>query len=299
MTHLLLSAFVLVLVAALSMGFYAYQVERQRRVVLSRADGRAGAAPARVLLDERAGLAAHVGRWLAALIPSAWLESEASAKLVQAGFEGGSAGAVYASARLGCALLAPALAYALAPGGELLPMFVAVGVVAGLLGPRVVLDRLVRRRRSRIRRALPDALDLLVSCVEAGVSLDGALRRLARDLAATAPDLAGEFLVVHQSVHAGMPREQALQGLWTRTGMEELRALASSIMQSKRWGTSITKVLRVYAESLRRARKESAETAAAEAGVKMLFPLMVFLLPALFVVILGPAGLRIAGALTQ
>jgi tight adherence protein C len=130
--------------------------------------------------------------------------------------------------------------------------------------------------------------------VEAGVSLDSAILRVARDMATTHPDLSSEFLIVNRRVNAGIPRERALQGLWERTGLEDLRGLVSSMVQSEKWGTSIAKVLRINAETLRRKRKQAAEKKAAEAGLKMMFPLMLFLLPALFVVILGPAAMSIA-----
>jgi tight adherence protein C len=107
------------------------------------------------------------------------------------------------------------------------------------------------------------------------------------------PELANELMLVNRRVNAGMPREQALHGMWERTGVSELRALVANMIQSERWGTSIATVLRVYAETLRRKRKQMAEKAAATAPVKMLFPLTVFIFPALLVVILGPGAIKI------
>ena len=158
------------------------------------------------------------------------------------------------------------------------------------------LDRLVQIRQDRLRKAVPDALDLLVVCVEAGVSLDAAILRVARDLSVTHPDLAEEMMVINRKVNAGVPRETALNGLWSRTGLEELRGLAASMIQSERWGTSIAKVLRVNAETLRRRRKQYAEKKAAQASLKMMGPLLLFLLPALFIVILGPAAMNVSAA---
>ena len=175
-------------------------------------------------------------------------------------------------------------------------MYVGISAIIGLLGPPGVLDRLVQRRQDRLRRAMPDALDLLVVCVEAGVSLDAAILRVARDLQSAHPDLGGELLGINRKVNAGVPREHALNGLWTRTGLEELRGLAANMVQSERWGTSIAKVLRVNAETLRRKRKQAAEKKAAQAALKMMGPLVAFLLPALFVVILGPSAIKIAAA---
>jgi tight adherence protein C len=103
-------------------------------------------------------------------------------------------------------------------------------------------------------------------------------------------------MIINRKVNAGVPREQALNGLWGRTGLDELRGLAASMVQSERWGTSIAKVLRVNAETLRRKRKQYAEKKAAQAALKMMGPLLLFLLPALFVVILGPAAINVASA---
>jgi tight adherence protein C len=139
-------------------------------------------------------------------------------------------------------------------------------------------------------------LDLMVVCVEAGVSLDAAILRVSRDLGSAHPEMAEEMAIINRKVNAGVPREQALQGLWTRTGIEELRSLAANMVQSERWGTSIAKVLRINAETLRRKRKQTAEKKAAQAALKMMAPLLLFLLPALFVVILGPAVMRISTA---
>jgi tight adherence protein C len=131
------------------------------------------------------------------------------------------------------------------------------------------------------------------------VSLDAALLRVARDLSFTHRELAGELAMVNRKVNAGMPREQALQGLWTRTGLEELRGIVASMVQSERWGTSIAKVLRVNAETLRRVRKQTAEKKAAQAALKMMGPMVVFMLPALFIVLLGPALMRITAAFAE
>ena len=144
-----------------------------------------------------------------------------------------------------------------------------------------------------MRRSVPDALDLLVVCVEAGVSLDAAILRVAREITLAHPELARELSVVNRLTNAGMPREAALRGLWQRTGVEDLRALVASLIQSEKWGTSVATVLRVSAETLRRKRRQYAEKKAKMAPLKMTFPLLFFILPALFVVILGPAIVQI------
>jgi len=116
---------------------------------------------------------------------------------------------------------------------------------------------------------------------------------VARDMAFLHPDLASELLIVNRTINAGLSRDEGMHGLYSRTGVEELRGLASSMVQSERLGTSIARILRVYAEALRRKRKQSAEKRAAEASIKMLIPLALFMLPALFALILGPAAMML------
>ena len=133
--------------------------------------------------------------------------------------------------------------------------------------------------------------------MEAGVGLDAAMLRVARDMATLHPELSGEFLVVNRRMNAGMSREEAVHGLFARTGVEELRGLSSSMIQSERLGSSIARVLRVYSETLRRKRKQAAEERAAKASIKMIIPLAVFMLPALFAIVLGPAVMMLAKTL--
>jgi tight adherence protein C len=170
---------------------------------------------------------------------------------------------------------------------------IAVAAFIGLIGPHAALDRMVEMRQDRIRKSVPDALDLLVVCVEAGTSLDAAILRVAKELRLAHPDLAHELAVVNRLTNAGIARDVALRGLWQRTGVVDLRALVSSLIQSEKWGTSIATVLRVAAETLRRKRRQYAERKAKMAPLKMTFPLLFFILPALFAVILGPAVVQI------
>jgi tight adherence protein C len=150
-----------------------------------------------------------------------------------------------------------------------------------------------RLRQEKIKRSVPDALDLLVVCVEAGVSLDAAILRVAKEIRMAHPDLAHELAVVNRVTNAGLPRDAALKGLWQRTGVDDLKTLTSSMIQSEKWGTSIATVLRVASETLRRKRRQAAEKKAKMAPLKMTFPLLLFILPALFTVILGPAVVQI------
>lgn len=216
-------------------------------------------------------------------------------KLIQAGFESPSAPAIYFLVRVSAMVLLPLAAMVIIPRTQfaLYVMTLALGVFLGMIFPVAMLDRLVRLRQERVKKSVPDALDLLVVCVEAGTSLDAAILRVAKELRLAHPDLAHELAVVNRLTNAGMPRDEALRGLWKRTGVLDIRALVSSLIQSEKWGTSIATVLRVAAETLRRKRRQDAERRAKMAPLKMTFPLLFFILPALFAVILGPAVVQI------
>lgn len=281
---------------------YVAIAERERRDMMQRVSPESDPArlAERLLLNEDAKASSRVAAWLRERMPEGFISDEASSsKLVHAGFDGTAAPVIYSAIRIAAALLLPVLAFVAAPRDE--PMWLAVsilmGIIAGVAGPLAVVDRLAQNRQDRIRRAVPDALDLLVVCVEAGVSLDAAIIRVARDLANVRPELALEFAQVVRRVNAGMPRERALQTLAQRTGVDELRTLVSSMVQTERLGTSIARVLRVNSESLRVRRRQKAEKKAAEAALKMIFPLALFLLPALLAVIVGPAALTVASQL--
>jgi tight adherence protein C len=277
---------------------YIAIAERQRRETFQRVspDLEASKLAERLLLNEDATASSRLAAWLRERMPEGFLsDTSYTGKLVHAGFDGSAAPVIFAALRIASALLVPVLAFVAAPRDNptWLAIAVVMGLVAGVAGPQAVLDRMATNRQDRIRRAVPDALDLLVVCVEAGVSLDAAIIRVARDLSNVRPELALEFAQVVRRVNAGMPRERALQGLAARTGVDELRTLVSSMVQTERLGTSIARVLRVNAESLRLRRRQKAEKRAAEAALKMIFPLALFLLPALLAVIVGPAAITV------
>jgi tight adherence protein C len=233
-------------------------------------------------------------------IPTGLEQSRFVQKLTFAGYDSQVAPAVFAAARLVTLIILPtvvALTLVRAPMPVLLAVVPGSAIVAWIL-PIAVLERLVRRRQERIRHALPDSLDLLVVCVEAGISLDAAILRVARELSLSYPDLASELLVVNRKTNAGVSREDAIRGLWTRTGVDDLRTLSTNLIQTEKWGTSITKVLRVAAATLRRKRRQHAEKRVALAPVKMTIPLVALILPALFVIILGPAMLQVVSSLS-
>ena len=248
----------------------------------------------RLLLNPEEDRVSRLATWLADRVPTEVLSGERSAeKLLQAGFDGAAAPVLFGAIRIASLVMLPVLAVVFGPRDDAFYylVFVLLAVVAGMFGPPAILDRLVTARSDRIRKAVPDALDLLVVCVEAGVSLDAALVRTSRDLYSSHPDLAMEMAQVVRRVNAGMVREQALQSLHRRTGVDELRTLVNSMVQCERLGTSIARVLRVNAETLRQRRRQKAEKQAAQAALKMVVPLAFLILPALMVVVLGPAAI--------
>jgi tight adherence protein C len=216
-------------------------------------------------------------------------------RLVLAGFDGAGAQALYNTARVVSLLVFPLIGWLLAPAGSTGLVFVAllIGAAVGIVAPRAALDRLIASRQERIRRGVPDALDLLVVCVEAGVSLDAAILRVSRDLDGLHKDLCFELAQVVRRIGAGIPRDRALQQLPVRTGVEELRTLVASMIQSERLGSSISRVLRINAETLRMRRRQLAEKKAAEASLKMMIPIALFQLPALLIIVVGPAVMQL------
>ncbi|MDQ3996949.1 MAG: type II secretion system F family protein [Gemmatimonadota bacterium] len=300
---LTLMIFVVVALAAFAAAGYAGVVERRRRVALGRALGTAPIAdvPHRIaLVGTTSRIPAQLRTRLVKYAPTHWVHDPGTReRLLRAGFESDEAPLVYAGIRVALLVALPATAVLIdvsRPLPEML-MGVTIALAAAWFVPLGVVDGMVRRRQERIRRAIPDGLDLLLVCVEAGSSVESAIQRVGRDMLRVHPELAGELAVVVRKTKAGMPRADALRGLYTRTGVDELRLIGASIVQSERWGTSIAKVLRVSAETLRRKRKQTAERHASTAPIKMTIPLVTMILPALFVTLLGPSLLTVVKAL--
>jgi len=158
----------------------------------------------------------------------------------------------------------------------------------GFFLPRFFLKRMIKSRQQRIRIALPDALDLTVICVEAGLALDQALMRVGKDLHHAHPDLSEEFHFVNLEMRAGKPRAEALRNLIGRTGVDDIRSLVGTLIQTDRFGTSIAQALRIHSDSLRTARRQRAEEQAAKTTIKMVPPLVIFILVPFLAVTVGP-----------
>jgi tight adherence protein C len=159
----------------------------------------------------------------------------------------------------------------------------------GFFIPRFFLKRMIKDRQQRITIALPDALDLTVICVEAGLALDQALMRVGKDLHHAHPDLSDEFHLVNLEMRAGKPRAEALRNLVDRTGVDDIKSLVGTLIQTDRFGTSVAQALRVHSDSLRTARRQRAEEQAAKTTIKMVPPLVLFILVPFLVVTIGPA----------
>jgi tight adherence protein C len=166
------------------------------------------------------------------------------------------------------------------------------GLGVGYVLPGMVLARLAKRRAHRIRLSLADMLDLLVVSVEAGLGLDQALTRVGTELAFAYPELSAELKLINLELRAGKPRSEALRNLADRTGVDDLSSLVTMLIQTDKFGTSVAQSLRVYSETLRTKRRQRAEEAAAKTGVKMVFPLVFCIFPAIWVVTIGPAAIK-------
>jgi tight adherence protein C len=230
------------------------------------------------------------------LQPKSELEiSKLKAKLSYAGFRGESAGSIF----LGLKFVG-LLAGLFLGGGTLLSLkgmnqksLVFSMGMAGLLFylPDIVVGLLGKNRKQAIFLALPDALDLMVVCVEAGLGLDQAMRKVSEEMKSTYRVLAEEFAICNFQLQMGRPRAEVLHELGARTGVQDLRMLSGVLVQSEKFGTSIAQALRVQSDSMRTRRRQLAEEKAAKTAVKLIFPLVIFIFPGIFVVLVGPAAI--------
>ncbi|MCS7157270.1 MAG: type II secretion system F family protein [Blastocatellia bacterium] len=218
-------------------------------------------------------------------------------RLMRAGFYGEMAVANYNGIRLALAVGLPLVFTGILTlwNISIVGLMFALPVLAliGLSAPSLVLDSMITRRRERIQRSLADAVDLMVACVEAGLSINAAILRVSQELKTAHPDIAQELHLCALEIRAGKPRDEAFRALGERTGVKDMKALAAMLIQTERFGTSIARALRVFADSLRTKRRQRAEEAAAKTTIKLIFPLVFFIFPAILVVLLGPGLIRI------
>lgn len=235
--------------------------------------------------------------------PRRTLWSASRTRLIHGGFRDAAALPVF----LGLRLAAAALFYAYgimvsvgmdATGFRALAMALALAATGWIL-PNFLLSIRIRKRQTSIQRLLPDALDLLVICVEAGLALNQAFQRVAVELRHAGDVLTSEVAQMNLEIRAGTPRDQALTALADRTGVADLRSLVSMLIQTERFGTSIATSLRIHADTMRTKRRQRAEEMAAKTTIKMIFPLVLCIFPALLVVIIGPAIIEIVGMFSE
>ena len=221
--------------------------------------------------------------------------------LIQAGYRRSGAAAVYWGTRLALAGGLFAVGMTLLPVSSVshkLILFIATYLAAlGYLLPMLRVRQQRRHRQKEIQHALPDALDLLVVCVEAGLGLNQALVRVSEEIRHLSITTSQELLYTNAEIRAGTPRDEALRHLADRTGVDDIASLVTMLIQTDRFGTSIGRSLRVHSDVLRQKRRQRAEEAAAKTAIKMVFPLVFCIFPAMFVVIIGPGLMEIFGVL--
>jgi tight adherence protein C len=215
-------------------------------------------------------------------------------RMTQAGFPNPGAASIFTGVRITLPLLLGGLGLLLLPsGGAVALIGVTWMAVMGWIGPSFWLDRRVKKRQKEIQRALADAVDMMVTCVEAGLGMNQAILRVSSEIRHVSTELSKELAMVNFEIRAGRPREEALRNLGERTGVDDMRELTTMLVQTDRFGTSVAQALRVHSDTLRTKRRQRAEEEAAKTTVKILFPLLFCIFPGLFVVIIGPGGIRI------
>ena len=232
------------------------------------------------------------------LMPQTELEqSQLKIRLANAGFRSDSSVAVYLGVRFAVLMgfLIVGLAIFLPKNGFTLAALKPIGFLAfiGFYLPSIILWFLRKKRQDEIFLALPDALDLLVVCVESGLGLDAAMRKVCDEMKDHAKVIAEEFSLANFQLQMGRPRREVLHDLGVRTGVDDVRSLAAILIQADRFGSSIAQALRVQSDSMRTRRKQLAEEKAAKTAVQLIFPLVLFIFPGIFVVLVGPAAISI------
>ncbi len=218
-------------------------------------------------------------------------------RLLQAGFRRKDSVERYSGLRtlltLGLGALAGLVLFS-SRGVELWSLFGTLLVAAlGYYGPHMYISNIITNRQNELMKGFADALDLLVSCVEAGLGLDAAFRRVADEIESASPELSGELQLVGHEVSAGMARVEALRRLSDRTGLDEINSLVNVLIQAERFGASVAKALRVHSDGVRTRRMQRAETKAGQVSPKLTVVMILFILPCLMVILLAPAMIRV------
>ncbi len=242
------------------------------------------------------GLMDTAKKFSAPMMPQTELEaSKLKVQLANAGFRSDAAPMVYSGLRIVCLIffLLLSVAVFLPVGGFKAAQGIVITTGLGFYLPSMVLWYLVKRRKEDVFLTLPDALDLLVVCVESGLGLDAAMRKVCDEMGTHAKTICEEFSLANFQLQMGRPRREVLHDLGIRTGVDDVKALAAILIQADRFGSSIAQALRVQSDSMRTRRKQMAEEKAAKTAVQLLIPLIMFIFPGIFVVLVGPAAINI------
>jgi len=241
------------------------------------------------------GTAARLAKWFTPLRRMVGLadDGDTARRLAAAGFREPTYVDLYYTVKLFGPVVAGLIAGFLLRGQNVIFWFLILASL-GFLGPDLWLTGAVARRRERIRLAMPDALDLLVICMEAGLGMDQALIRIGDELRISHKDLSDELLLIRLEQRAGKPRIEAWRNMAERTGLEVVRSFVNMLVQTERFGTPLSNSLGYFADSLRVRRRQQAEEMAAKTTVKLVFPLVLFIFPSMFIVLLVPAMISIS-----
>jgi len=297
-----ISTFVCIAFGVMAVYYLMFRPASATAVRLAELDDQGSAA---ALVDDNpvVKLAERIAEPINRLVPpSAADAKKLQKKLMQAGFRSVHATSIYRSLQLFSMVLFPGLILLLwvaltrPMSSVIIPLLFAFA--AGFLLPRFLLNRLVASRQLKITWGLADALDLMVITMEAGLGLNAAMLKVCEELKDVHPDISKEFEIANLEIRVGRERSEALRNLADRTGVEDLNSLVGMLIQADRFGTSIARAVRVYADSLRTKRRQRAEQAAQKAAFKLLLPLGALLFPTMFIIILGPALLNIGDMLS-
>lgn len=305
-----ISTFVCVMLGALAAYYLMFRPPSAATERLKRMNdgggGVASPAPSVIVVEPSpvASLAEKVAEPLSRLAPPSAAEAKKLQKqLMHAGYRSERAPVVYRALQLLSLVFFPAVvALVCALTGRPLgsaTFWILTAFVVGFALPRYVLKKMIKNRQLRLQWGLADALDLMVVSIEAGLGLNAAIIKVGEELKEVHPDISEEFTMTNLEIRVGRDRAEALRNLAERTGVEDLRSLCGMLIQADRFGTSIARAVRVYADSLRTKRRQRAEQAAQKAAVKLLFPLACFLFPTLFIALLGPAFINLMDTFSQ
>lgn len=220
--------------------------------------------------------------------------STARQRLIRAGYRNESTLKVFQGSKVFVPLVLCIVVLVTGLGHNSPFLFYAIALGLGYLSPDMWLRRQISQRQKKIRKALPDVLDLMIICVEAGLSLDQAVVRTSQELRVAQPELCDELGVVVLEQAAGRPRTDAWRNLADRTDVDSVRNLVSILVQAEKFGTSIARTLRIHSDTLRTERRQKVEEQAAKTTVKLVFPLVIFIFPSIFLVTLGPAMIKMS-----